>query len=86
MFGRRIELPQVLRRLHPANDVQPRLPVGTLIRHDCVRVTAAAMNAHEFPAWRNNQPGCCIDLSLAFLGDARYREQRGNAERGEAAL
>ncbi len=90
MLGRTVELPQVLRSLHPANQFQPRLPVRALICHDSVRMAAAAVNAHELPAWCDNEPGCVInfllDLVLDFLCNARYREQRGNAERDEAAL
>ncbi len=61
-FSRRIELPQVLRLLHPANHVEPGPAISALSGDDGMRMAATTMNAHHLPARIHNQPGRCVDF------------------------
>ena len=61
-FSCRIELPQVLRLLHPANHVEPGPAISALSGDDGMRMAATTVNAHHLPAGIHDQPARCVDL------------------------
>jgi hypothetical protein len=64
-------LPEVLCGLHPANRVEPALPIGSLLGNQRVRMTATAMRPHGFPSRRLDQAGVGIDIG----SDRRLNDQ-----------
>ena len=55
IFRGRIELPQILCCLHPANHIEPGLPISTLLRYQSMRMTTAAMCTYVLPPRRLDQ-------------------------------
>ncbi len=66
-FDLRGELPEILRLLHPADDIEPGLAIRALTRDQCVGVTSSAMRAHLQPAGRYFQSRWSIDV----IGECR---------------